>query len=74
MINDQEDTSPLLSVQLEIHERRIRFVPPLNFDDNEGLLKVMENVFRNIFHIADSIPRVFQPSRPTELQVTFKGN
>lgn len=74
MINDLEEVLPLLTIHLDLYEKRIRFSPSLNFDDKEGLHKLMENILDNIFNIADAIPRVFQPSQPTELRVTFKGN
>lgn len=74
MVNDVEETQPLFSIKLELYEKRIRFSPSLNFDDNAGLFKLMENILQNIFHIADAIPRVFQPTQPMKLQVTFKGN
>lgn len=73
MVNDLEETQPLLSVKLELCEKMIRFSPSLNLNDNAGLFKMMENVLQNIFLIADAIPRVFQPTQPTKLQVTFKG-
>lgn len=73
MINNVQETKPLLNIKLELYERRVRFSPSLKFDDNDGLLSLMENILNNIFHIADTIPRVFQPSQPTELRVTFKG-
>lgn len=73
MVNDAEEVQPLLGVQMELYEKRIRFSPSLRFDDDDGLPSLMENILKNIFHIADTIPRVFQPSPPTEIRVTFTG-
>lgn len=74
MIDDDHEIQPLLRIQVELYEKRIRFLPSLNFDDDDGLLRLMENILNDIFHIADTIPRVSQPSTPTELIATFKGN
>ncbi|KAJ6628020.1 Dynein beta chain, ciliary [Pseudolycoriella hygida] len=73
-IIDTDDVQPLLSVQMELHERRITFSPSLKPDDSDGLLKVMENILNNIFLVANSIPRVCQPSQPTEMRATFKDD
>lgn len=74
MSNDVQEVQPLFSIQLQLYERRIYFSPSLQCDDENNLLSLMENIFNNIFHIADAVPRVFQPLEPTELQATFKGN
>lgn len=74
MINDVQETQPLLNVRIELLERKIHFLPSLDFDAEDGLLKLMEHIVGNIFHIVDSVPRVFQPSEPTELRATFRGN
>ncbi len=73
MINDGQEGYPLLTIQIELYEKSIRFSPSLKWDADDGLLRLIEKIFDNIFHIADSIPRVFQPPQPTELRVTFRG-
>lgn len=73
MINDVQEVKPLFSVQLELYEGRIRFLPSLRLSDDNNLLKLIENILNNIYHIADTIPRVYQPPEST-LRLTFKGN
>lgn len=73
MIANVQDIDPLLSIRIELHEKGIRFSPSLKPDADDGLLTLMKNILENIFHTADSIPRIFQPHHPTELRVTFKG-
>lgn len=70
MITNAQDVQPLLSIRIELLDRSIRFLPSLQED---GLLALMNNILENIFHIADSVPRIFQPHQPTELRATFKG-
>lgn len=73
MIADAHEAEPLLSIRIELLEREIRFSPSLKSDADDGLLNLMTNILENIFHTADSIPRIFQPHHPTELRVTFRG-
>lgn len=57
-MDSSKNLAPLFEVQLELQDPEIVFMPPLDLDEPDGFITIIEELIGDILDMAKLIPRV----------------